>query len=91
MNTRPPVSTTPGGSSNPPPVRRTAHRPSLYLTILSLAIAAIAATWLPFSVLYINALSQRPVTTHSVTTTQLPTHASHGQSVSPTPVTTRVS
>jgi hypothetical protein len=61
------------------------------MTVLSLAITAIAATWLPFSVLYISALSKRPITTPAVTTTQPPSHASHGQRVSPTPVTTRAS
>jgi hypothetical protein len=42
-----------------PPARQ---RRSLYRTVLSLAIAAIAATWLPFSFLYINALSKHAAT-----------------------------
>ena len=47
-----------------PPARQ---RRSLYRTVLSLGIAAIAATWLPFSFLYINALSK-----HAATVTATP-------------------
>ncbi len=42
------------------PVARTRRRrPSLYRTALSLAIAAVVAAWLPFSVFYIAALNKR--------------------------------
>ena len=42
----------PGGSAGP---RR---RQRLYRTVLSIAVAALVAAWLPFSILYINALSK---------------------------------
>ncbi len=79
--------TTPGG---PPRAGSRTRRPSLYTTVLSLAIAAIAATWLPFSVLYINALSKRPA---AVTALAAPAagHPAAAHATSPTPVTTRVS
>ena len=70
-----------------------APRPSLYRYVVSLGIAAIVATWLPFSFLYVNALSQSPPAaisapqlTHSTTTNHAGvTHAAL------TPVTTRTS
>ena len=34
------------------------RRPSLRRTVLSVAIAALVAAWLPFSILYISALSR---------------------------------
>lgn len=43
-----------------PPAPAPRRRPSLYRTVLSLGVAAIAATWLPFSFLYINALNKHP-------------------------------
>ena len=71
------------------------RRPSLYRTVLSLGIAAIVATWLPFSVLYITALS-RPSTL--VATTVKPTSAVPAAAVTagqpaatPIPVSTRAS
>jgi hypothetical protein len=39
-----------------PPRRR---RPSLYRTVLSIAVAALVAAWLPFSVIYVDALNKR--------------------------------
>ena len=38
------------------------RRPRLYRTLLSLAVAALAAAWLPFSVFYIAALNKRAPT-----------------------------
>lgn len=74
-----------------PPARQ---RRSLYRTVLSLGIAAIAATWLPFSFLYINALSK-----HAATVTAIPaTPAAHSSGAVAAPaaaalatVTTRTS
>lgn len=76
----------PGGDSSPPTpsARRSGRRrPSFHVTVLSLAIAAIAATWLPFSVLYISALSQRTAAPAAITTTYGPggATASHGATV----------
>jgi hypothetical protein len=66
MTEKPPINLTDNAPSAPPrpPARQ---RPSLYRTVLSLGIAAIAATWLPFSFLYINALSK-----HATTVTPTP-------------------
>lgn len=84
MATRGPAA--PGGDSSPPSPsapRSGRRRPSLYVTVLSLAIAAIAATWLPFSVLYISALSQRAPAPAPISTTYGPggATASHGATV----------
>ena len=72
-----------------PPRRPAPARPrrSLYRTVLSLGIAAIAATWLPFSFLYINALNHR---SPAVATLTAPS-ATGVRTTSLTPVTTRVS
>jgi hypothetical protein len=37
-------------------VRSPRRRPSLYRTVLSIAVAALIAAWLPFSVLYVTAV-----------------------------------
>lgn len=39
--------------------RSTVRRP-LYRTVLSLAVAALVAAWLPFTVFYVSALSHTP-------------------------------
>jgi hypothetical protein len=57
-----------------------ARRP-LYRTVLSLAVAALVAAWLPFTVFYVTALSHKP--TAQVTSLTY----SHGQRI----VTTRTS
>ena len=76
------VSPAPGGPPGPPARRAPRRRPSLYVTVLSLAIAAIAATWLPFSVLYISALSQRSASPAAITTTYAPgASTAHGAAV----------
>jgi hypothetical protein len=71
-----------------PAVRR---RPSLYRSVLSLGVAAIAATWLPFSFLYINALNKHA----SGVSATAPLHSTAGttaaQPATLTPVTTRTS
>jgi len=46
-------------STNPPATRR--RRPQLYRTLLGVAVAALLAAWLPFSLLYINALTKHAV------------------------------
>lgn len=69
----------------PPPaasatVRRRGR--SLYRTVLSLAVAAVVAAWLPFSVLYVTALDHRPAALsaislpHSTRTTRVITTSS---------------
>jgi hypothetical protein len=72
-----------------PPRRPAPTRPrrSLYRTVLSLGIAAIAATWLPFSFLYINSLSHRSPAVAALTAPS----ATGARSATLTPVTTRVS
>jgi uncharacterized membrane protein len=73
--------------------RPTAHsprrRPSLYRTVLSIGIAAIVAVWLPFSILYINALSKHAAAVNATTRTAA-VSAGHG-TTAVTPVTTRTS
>ena len=61
------------------------HRP-LYRTALSLAVAALAAALLPFTVLYVSALSHRPAAqiasvTYSRGQRILTTRTSGGQTV----------
>lgn len=60
---------------------RARTRQPLYRTLLSLAIAALVAAWLPFTVFYVTALHHKPAAQVSSVT------YSHGQSV----VTTRTS
>ena len=49
------------------PTARAARRPaSLYRRVLSLGIAAVVAAWLPFSMLYVSALSNRAATVSAV-------------------------
>jgi hypothetical protein len=62
-------------------------RRSLYRTVLSLGIAAIAATWLPFSFLYINSLNHRSPAVAALTAPS----ATGARATTLTPVTTRVS
>jgi hypothetical protein len=65
-------------------VARTRRRhPSVYRTVLSLAIAAVVAAWLPFSVFYIAALNKRVTSVSAISapssttgTTRLVTTAS---------------
>jgi hypothetical protein len=49
-----------------PTARAARRRASLYRRVLSLAVAAVVAAWLPFSVLYVNALSNRAATVSAV-------------------------
>jgi hypothetical protein len=46
-------------STNRTPARR--RRPQLYRTLLGMAVAALLAAWMPFSILYINALTKHAV------------------------------
>jgi hypothetical protein len=74
------------------PVRSAGHRrkPPLYRTVLGLAVAALVAAWLPFSILYINALTKHVVTVAKAGSA--PQTASAGQPAqSLAPVTTRTS
>ncbi len=50
----------PTSTTTPSPPRR---RPSLYRTVLGVAIAALLAAALPFSVMYVNALDKRVAAT----------------------------
>ena len=76
-------------STRPTPAPR--RRPSLYRTVLSLGIAAIAATWLPFAFLYVNALNKH-ATTVSATAPLHATSAVAGPQATPlATVTTRTS
>jgi hypothetical protein len=64
----------------------TPARRSLYRTVLSLAVAALVAAWLPFSVFYVTALSHKPPAqiaslTHSHGKRIVTTRTSGGQTV----------
>ena len=41
------------------PTTTARRRPSLYRTVLAVAVAALLAAWLPFSVMYVSALQKR--------------------------------
>ena len=62
----------------------------MYRTVVSLAIAAIVAAWLPFSVFYVSALNKRATTVTAISaphatagTTRLVTTASGATRQSP--------
>jgi hypothetical protein len=67
----------------PPRSRPTAGRPRprLYRTVLGLALAAIVAAWLPFSMFYVAALDKRATTVTAIT-------APHASAGTPRVVTT---
>ena len=67
------------------------RRPSPYRTVLSLGIAAIFAAWLPFSMLYINALSQRIATVNAISTLHTVSATASHSATTLTPITTRTS
>jgi hypothetical protein len=67
------------------------RRPSLYRTVLGLGIAAIVAAWLPFSGLYINALSKRVATLNATSTLHMVSTSAGHSATTLTPVTTRTS
>ncbi len=61
---------------------RPRSRPALYRTVLSLAVAALVAAWIPFSVFYVSALN-----THSAPTAiSAPATASAGARAGNRPV-----
>jgi hypothetical protein len=67
--------------TNNAPTRR-----PLYRTVLSLAVAAVVAAWLPFTVFYVTALSHKPAAqvaslTYSHGTRIVTTRTSGGQIV----------
>jgi hypothetical protein len=49
---------------------RRRQRPSLYRAVLSIAVAALVAAWLPFSVMYIDALNKRAAVLATVVTSK---------------------
>ncbi len=66
------------------------RRPSLYRTVLSIAIAALVAAWLPFSVMYVEALNKRAAVPATVVTSKsgrpvVITRTSGGQTVQTAP------
>jgi hypothetical protein len=66
-----------------PPRRR---RPSLYRTVLSIAVAVLVAAWLPFSVMYVDALNKRAAVPATVVSSKsgrpvVVTRTSGGQTV----------
>jgi hypothetical protein len=94
--------TNPTPTTTTPPRRRS----SLYRTVLGVAVAALLAAWLPFSVMYVNAVQKSAVASvtlkagHPVLTTktsggqvvQTAAPASAGKPVqTAVPVTTRAS
>ncbi len=74
-------------------VRR--RRPRVYRTALGLALAALLAAWLPFSVLYVNALSNHALVVSKTGTAIRTATSGAAQPAQPvhmlTPVTTRTS
>jgi hypothetical protein len=87
MNTRTMTDQTPPKA----PARGARRRASLYRTVLSLGIAAIVAAWLPFSVLYINALSNRVATVRATSPLTTASAPARQPATTLTPVTTRTS
>jgi hypothetical protein len=82
----------PRTSSPTASARKAPARPPLYRTVLSIAVAALVAASLPFSVLYINALSkhaQAVANVKAAAQTASPTRTEPASQ--PTPVTTRTS
>lgn len=82
----------PPTASPTPPTRKAPARSPLYRTVLSIAVAALVAAWLPFSVLYISALSKHAQTVaNAKPAPQTASPSSVQQAAQPTPVTTRAS
>jgi hypothetical protein len=74
------------------PTRKAPARSPLYRTVLSIAVAALVAAWLPFSVLYISALSKHAQAVASVKSTpQTAAPAGTQPAAQLAPVTTRTS
>lgn len=68
------------------------RRPPIYRTVLAIAVAALVAGWLPFSILYINALTKHAVSVAKAGSAPQSASASTGQPGRPVvPVTTRTS
>jgi len=87
------------GHQHPSVPARPRRRPSLYRTVLSIAVAGLVAAWLPFSLFYINALSKHRTAPVATVAAAKPTAAASGAQTAtapaavtaPAPVTTRVS
>jgi hypothetical protein len=56
----------------PKPPATARRAPSLYRTVLSLAVAAIVAATLPFSALYLTALQRQPATVTTISAPHTP-------------------
>ena len=81
-------------TEQPQPERSARHRrkPPVYRTVLGVAVAALVAAWLPFSILYIDALTNHAVTVAKAGSAPHTASASAGQPAQPlTPVITRSS
>lgn len=87
MRSMNPATRTSEAHSAAPPRRQ---RPRIYKSVLSLAVAALVAAWLPFSALYITALNHPTPATRTIRTvhgnggtTRIVTSASGRTSVIP--------
>jgi hypothetical protein len=81
-------------TNQPDPERPAGHRrrPSIYRTALGIALATLVAAWLPFSILYINALTKHAVIVAKAGSAPHTASSGAGQPTQPlTPVTTRAS
>ncbi len=79
-------------TTSEPQSRAPRRRRSLYRTVLSIGTAAIVAAWLPFSIIYINALGKHASTVASQGASGTARAAAGGQSTGAlTPVVTRTS
>jgi hypothetical protein len=74
-----------------PAAQAARRRPSRYRAVLSLGIAAIIAAWLPFSMLYINALTHRVAIVNAIGAVHSVSATSSHSPTTPTLVTTRTS
>lgn len=78
-------------ADRPGPARR---KPALHRTVLGIVVAALVAAWLPFSILYIDALSRHSASvakTAQAAPGAQTTSAAGNAATAPSPVTTRVS
>ena len=57
---------------------------------MGVAVAALLAAWLPFSILYINALSNHASAVATASSHTIALHGSHS-TTAPAPITTRTS
>lgn len=82
----------PPTANRPTDMRSGRRRRSLYRTILGIAIAAIIAAWLPFSVLYVTAVNKHAQIALATKPTAQGATSSSGRPAQPlASVTTRTS